>query len=204
MSLRHSYTLIAPIYDSLIARTTRSARRCSLTALPENPGRILLAGIGTGLDLPWLPAHHTYVGLDLTEAMLRRALPHAKRLDFSPTLGDARHLPYADASFDAVVLHLILAVVPDPADCLAEAARVLKPGGRILIFDKFLQPGQAAWLRRLLNPLSRRIATRLDVVFEPLLAACPQLQLESDQPALAGGWFRLIRLRRMSCKQNLD
>lgn len=196
MSLRHSYTLIAPIYDALIARATRQARRSSLTALPENPGLVLLSGIGTGLDLPWLPAHHRYVGLDLTAAMLHRALPPAARLNFTATQGDAQRLPYADACFDAVVLHLILAVVPDPAACLAEATRVLKPGGRLLIFDKFISPDQPAPLRRLLNPLARRIATRLDVVFEPLLAACPQLELESDRAALARGWFRLIRLRR--------
>jgi len=124
------------------------------------------------------------------------ALPRAATLDFCGVQGDAMRLPFADRSFDHVVLHLILAVVPDPAACLAETSRVLAPGGSVLIFDKFLQPQQRAPLRRLLNPLLCRVATRLDVVFEEVLAGTPELVLESNQPALAAGWFRLIRLRR--------
>lgn len=194
MSLKHSYTLIAPFYDAAIARATLAARQRSLSGLPTAPGRVLLAGIGTGLDLPHLPPQHHYVGLDLNRAMLRRALPRVGSVDFLPLQGDAQRLPFADDSFDSAVLHLILAVVPEPARCFAEVARVLKPGGRLLVFDKFLRRGQPAVMRRLANPLLRRIATRLDVVFEDLLPAAPGLILEDDQPALAGGWFRLIRL----------
>jgi len=147
-------------------------------------------------DLPLLPAQHSYTGIDLTHAMLQRAVPRAAQLDFRCLQGDCQRLPFSDHSFDLAILHLILAVLPDPVACLRETARVLKPGGRALIFDKFLRPGQHAPLRRLANPLLRRVATRLDVVFEELLDATPQLQLISDQPALAAGWFRLIRLQR--------
>lgn len=196
MGLQHSYRLIAPFYDLAIERTTRSPRQRSLAALPATPGRILLAGVGTGLDLPHLPTQHRYVGVDLTGAMLRRSLPRARHLDFKAVQGDMHCLPFADASFDAVIAHLILAVVPQPALCLAEISRVLKPGGEALILDKFLRRNQKAPLRRLLNPLARRIATRLDVVFEDLLDGEPGLALREDSPALAGGWFRRIRLVR--------
>ena len=57
--------------------------------------------------------------------------------------------------------------------------------------------GQPALLRRLANPLVRRLATRLDVIFEDVLAETDGLRLEQDQPALAAGWFRLIRLSRV-------
>ena len=165
MSLKNSYTLIAPFYDAAIARTTQAARKHSLSVLPETPSRVLLAGVGTGLDLPHLPAHHHYTGLDLTHAMLRRAIPRANHINFAAVRGDAQNLPFAAGSFDVAVLHLILAVVPDPAKCLGEIARVLRPGGQALVFDKFLRPGEPALLRRLANPLASRIATRLDVVF---------------------------------------
>lgn len=196
MGLEHSYRLIAPFYDLAIERTTRSPRQRSLAALPATPGRILLAGVGTGLDLPHLPAQHRYVGVDLTGAMLKRSLPRARHLDFTAVQGDMHRLPFADGSFDAVIAHLILAVVPQPALCLAEISRVLKPGGEALVLDKFLRRNQKAPLRRLLNPLARRIATRLDVVFEDLLDSEPGLALREDSPALAGGWFRRIRLVR--------
>lgn len=196
MSLKHSYTLIAPFYDAAISQATRAARKRSLAVLPKTPGKVLLAGVGTGLDLPHLPAHHHYVGIDLTHAMLRRALPRAGHVDFTAVRGDAQRLPFATSCFDVAVLHLILAVVPDPARCLAEIGRVLRPGGEALVFDKFLRHGQHAPLRRLANPFVSRFATRLDVVFEPLLDAAPGLRVEHDQPALAGGWFRMIRLRK--------
>lgn len=198
MSLRFSYTLIAPFYDAAIKRPLAKARKKSLAALPQHGTcNILLNGVGTGLDLPLLPINHRYVGLDLTPAMLARALPRAKQLQVGWVQGDSMALPFADASFDHAVLHLILAVVPQPVRCLAETARVLKPGGSILIFDKFLKTGERAWLRRALNPVSRRLATRLDVVFEEILQPVAGLRVESDVAAAVGGWFRSIVLRKL-------
>jgi phosphatidylethanolamine/phosphatidyl-N-methylethanolamine N-methyltransferase len=200
--LRLSYSLIAPIYDLVVSRPLLRARTQTLRTLPtEQTRKVLLSGIGTGLDLPLLPKLHHYTALDFNAAMLSRARLRATRLrdeglQVEWALGDSMALPFADAHFDHVVLHLILAVVPQPAQCLSEAARVLKPGGTVIILDKFLRPQQTALLRRALNPLSRRIATRMDVVFEEVLSAVPQLQLVSDVPLLAGGWFRGIVLQK--------
>jgi len=195
--LRHSYSLIAPLYDLVIERPMREARLRSLRALlADTAGRVLLSGVGTGLDLPLLPALHRYTALDFNAAMLARARPRGAKLHVDWVLGDSMALPFADAQFDHVVLHLIVAVVPQPEKCLREAARVLKPGGTIILFDKFLRPQQSAWLRRALNPLTRHIATRMDVVFEKVLHAVPELEVISDVPMLAGGWFRGIVLRK--------
>lgn len=196
-SLRISYSLIAVVYDWFIERPMRAARRRSLTALPvEVPGRVLVSGAGTGLDLPLLPPVHRYVALDFNVAMLRQAVPRGAGREIDFVLGDSMALPFADASFDHAVLHLIVAVVPEPQRCLAETARVLKPGGMVILFDKFLHPGERAPLRRLFNLLTRRLATRMDVVFEEVLRAAPELEVVSDVPMLAGGWFRGIVLRK--------
>jgi phosphatidylethanolamine/phosphatidyl-N-methylethanolamine N-methyltransferase len=200
--LRLSYSLIAPLYDLAISRPLRSARIRSLRSLPTDAAeKVLLSGIGTGLDLPLLPKLHHYAALDFNAAMLSRAKQRGAKLydeglQVEWVMGDSMALPFADAQFDHVVLHLILAVVPQSVRCLSEAARVLKPGGTIIILDKFLRPNKSALLRRALNPLSRRIATRMDVVFEDVLREVPQLQKVSDEPLLAGGWFRGIVLRK--------
>lgn len=197
MSLKYSYTLIAPFYDAFLAAATRAPRRKSLALLsPHAPLDVLINGVGTGLDLPHLPPQHRYVGLDLTPGMLRRATGRCDGLRFGAVEGDAQRLPFADESFDVAVLHLILAVVPEPSRCLAETARVVRPGGTILVFDKFLRQGERGAFRRALNPLTRRVATRLDVVFEELLGAVSGLERTHDEAVLAGGWFRLIRLRK--------
>lgn len=196
MSLKTSYRFIAPFYDVAIERATRAARLRNLARLPEAPARVLIGGAGTGLDLPGLPAQHQYVAQDITSAMLLRARPRCQGLEVGLVQGDSMALPFADAGFDCVVLHLILAVVPRPERCLAEAVRVLKPGGRILVFDKFLRRGQFAPVRRLFSPLIGRLATRTDVVFEDVLAEVPGVRKIRDEDALAGGWFRLIELQK--------
>jgi len=196
LSLKRSYTLVAPFYDAFLTAATHGARKRSLSALAEgSPRDVLLLGVGTGLDLPHLPPQHRYVGLDLTAAMLMRARPRAAGLRFAALRGDVQRLPFHDASFDAAVLHLILAVVPAPTLCLAEAVRVVKPGGSLLVFDKFMRRGEAGW-KRLLNPLTRHVATRLDVVFEDLLDAVGGISVTSNEAAMASGWFRLIRIAK--------
>ena len=196
--LRLSYSLIAPLYDFAISLPLQKARIRSLQSLPAAlPLKVLLSGVGTGLDLPLLPRLHSYTALDFNTGMLARAMARSAGLQVNWVMGDSMELPFPDAQFDHVVLHLIVAVVPQPAQCLSEAARVLKPGGTVIIFDKFLRPRQRAWLRRALNPLSRHFATRLDVVFENELDKVPQLRVISDVPLLAAGWFRQIVLQKI-------
>lgn len=199
MGLKHSYTFIAPFYDLIVAKATHSIRKASLQQVEElsNPGNeILITGIGTGLDIPHLPPDRSYTGIDLTQSMLSKAEHRKGDIDIKLELGDAMHLPYKNASFDLVVMHLILAVVPNPTLALQEAQRVVKDNGYIIILDKFLKPGQLAILRRLANPIIRHIATQTTIVFEHELAECPSLDLVRDDPVLAGGWFRRIVLKK--------
>ncbi len=199
MGLKFSYTLLAPIYDSIVASATGPMRQASIQRInSEKPLKILINGIGTGLDLSFLPSHHQYTATDLTPAMLDRCRTRLKQNNLKIDLhtADVMQLPFEDQQFDIVLMNLILAVVPDPLKALQEASRVLEPGGKIYIMDKFIKPGQLAPTRRLLNIFMRHIATRTDVVFEKLFEQCPQLTLLNDQPALLSGWFRLIDLQK--------
>ena len=198
MSLKHSYTFLAPIYDGIVAKTTAPMRQASLAQLKDVKDKeILLCGVGTGLDLIYLPHDARYTGIDLTPAMLKRAQTRIPpSLQIKLDVGDVMQLPYPDTQFDMVIMHLILAVVPSPQQALMEACRVLKPSGHIHILDKFLRPGQRAPMRRLLNFFIRHIATRTDVVFEELLSHTPQLNVLHDQNCFPGGWFRTIVVQK--------
>ena len=193
-SLQRAYALWAPIYDSAVRSFSAPLRQRSLSNIPQGPCRVLVDGIGTGLDIPYLPAACEAIGIDLTHSMLHRARRSSRH--FSLVQADAEALPFPDGCFDVIVMHLILAVVPHAGLALAEASRVLQPGGRVLILDKFLRPGERAFWRRLLAPLSGPIATHTDLVFEDLLTQCPELRCRSDTPAAVGGWFRLIVLEK--------
>jgi ubiquinone/menaquinone biosynthesis C-methylase UbiE len=199
MALKHSYSLLSPIYDLAVRRPLDHIRKKSLARLQNVVGKdILINGIGTGLDLDYLPRGARYTGLDITPLMLRRAAKRAEQsgVEIQLECADSLNLPYRSETFDIVVMHLILAVVPDPARALQEAERVLRTNGSIYILDKFLRPGQIAPIRRTINTVSRHIATRTDVVFEELLPDAAKLHVVSDDPALAGGWFRLIELAK--------
>jgi ubiquinone/menaquinone biosynthesis C-methylase UbiE len=194
---RRVYTGVAPWYDVVVESVSRKPRRESLQRLePARDRDLLLCGAGSGLDLAHLPPCRSVTALDLTPAMLRRARERARHSgrDAWFVIGDATLLPFAAASFDAVILHLILAVIPRPDLALAETARVLRPGGRALILDKFLRPGKRAPVRRLVSRFIGPLLTRTDVVFEEALAAAPALRVTEDRPALLKGWFRFITL----------
>jgi ubiquinone/menaquinone biosynthesis C-methylase UbiE len=139
------YRAWAPLYDRLLARFFRPGREAAARALALRTGeRVLLVGVGTGEDLPLLPAGVEAVGVDLSPSMLQRARRLASTLPAAVELreGDAANLDLAPASFDAVILNLVLSVVPDPIAAIAEALRVLRPGGRAVIFDKFAPDDQ--------------------------------------------------------------
>lgn len=200
MSLKHSYTLLAPFYDFFVSRPLDTARKKSISHIENTTNKqILINGIGSGLDIPYLSRDAQYTGSDITPAMLKIARQRASKLSFNIDLicADSQNLPFNNEQFDIVIMHLILAVVPDSSLALQEANRVLKPGGSLFIFDKFLKSGEFAPFRKTFNLIIRHIATRTDVVFEHVLEQSPSLKVISNEPSLAKGWFRLIELQKI-------
>jgi len=128
IELRRLYDETAEIYDRRYAEIQKAKYRLVLENLPENVGRILDLGCGTGLLLDDLSKRgDLVVGIDASEKMLGAA--KARRAKAELVLADADHLPFKDASFDCVVSVTLLQNIPEPAVCVGEAARVLKKGG---------------------------------------------------------------------------
>jgi len=196
---RFIYRLWAPIYDATVGRFFLPGRRRALAALDLQPGeRLLLVGIGTGADLPLLPEGVEIVGVDLSPEMLSRArsrLPLPSR-EVTLLQGDAQKLLVDESAFDAAAFHLILSVIPDGAACLRENLRALRPGGRAVVFDKFLpDKGRPSFGRRLLNFFSTLLGTDITRRFGDL-AAGAACQVLYNKPSLLGGMYRVILLKK--------
>jgi ubiquinone/menaquinone biosynthesis C-methylase UbiE len=172
-------------------------RRESLAQLDARPGeRLLIVGAGTGADLPHLPAGCTVLATDLTPAMLRRARRRVREGTHLVVM-DGHRLAVPDGAFDGVVLHLVLAVIPDPVRCLREVGRALRPGGRVVVFDKFVRTRRPPLALRALNVVIRVLFTDMTRRFEDILERSgADLVVVRDEPAFAGGLYRLLMLRR--------
>lgn len=176
----------------------RSWRRATRLALDPRPGeRVLDLGAGTGVSTEELARSGAYaVGVDLSLGMLRAG--RAVRPDVPLLAGDALCLPFADETFDAVTISFALRNIVDPDRALREMARVVKPGGRLVVCE-FSQPTfgpfRQVYLRYLMRALpvvARRVASNPDayVYLAESVRAWP------DQEALAGriaatGWRKV-------------
>lgn len=192
------YALWSPIYDGLFDRFFAApGRRRALQLLDAKPGeRVLLTGVGTGADLPLLPRGVCAVGLDYSPQMLSRARGKATRATVDLLLGDAQLLPLPADRFDAAVLNLILSVAPDGRMCWRETLRAVRPGGRLVVFDKFApEAARPTPLRRLLNRLTEFFGTDITRRFGAISADTP-CRLVRDEPSLLGGAYRIKLLQK--------
>ena len=156
--VRRHYDRRAEDYDRLIAPFERllfGAGRewvCSRAR-----GEVLEIAIGTGRNLPFYPRGVRLTGIELSPKMLAFAHRRVREsgIDADLHAGDAQNLPFPDAHFDTVVATLALCSIPDDRQALAEAARVLRTGGRLLLLEHVRSPIlPVRILQGILNPLS--------------------------------------------------
>lgn len=192
---RFIYTLWSPFYN-VLARFFTRPRAESIRRLGLRPGeRVLIVGAGTGLDLDLLPRDIAITAIDLTPAMLSRLHRRAdrQRRQVNAQVMNAESMSFEDGTFDAVILHLILAVTPNPVACAREAARVLRSGGRAVILDKFLPDDAPSppLILRLAAPLASLFGTEITRQLGPILNGSG-LTIVANDPASLRGLFRLV------------
>ena len=114
---------------------------------PTAGERVLEIGPGTGyytIDLAqWVGTEGAIEVFDLQQEMLDHTIRRAREKglwNVNPTRGDAQDLPYEDDSFDAAILTTVLGEIPDQDAALREIARVLRPGGRLVVGELFGDP----------------------------------------------------------------
>lgn len=188
---RLRYTFYTPFYD-LVGKLFTSSRRDSIAALNLQPDQqVLLVGTGTGLDLELLPESVNVTATDITPAMVTRIRQRAKRLERTVTaeVMDGHALAYADNTYDAVI--------PDPYACLREAARVLKPGGCIAVYDKFLPEGTITSPgRSIMNAIAGFLFSEINRQLEPIVASVPCLTIAQDTTDPRFGAYRIVLLQK--------
>jgi ubiquinone/menaquinone biosynthesis C-methylase UbiE len=151
---RAFYDRIAAAYDLMADASEKPARQGGLKALELKPGhKVLEIGFGTGneiIDLADLVGPSGLVaGIDISTGMLdvtrKKLVVHAVKTPLDLRVGDARQLPWPDDTFDAVYTSFTLELFPaaDIAAVLAEAKRVLKPGGKVgVVSMATVKPGE--------------------------------------------------------------
>jgi phosphatidylethanolamine/phosphatidyl-N-methylethanolamine N-methyltransferase len=157
-----AYARWAPIYDVVFGSVFERGRKAAIAAAERIGGRILEVGIGTGLSLPEYTWTNRVTGVDLSAPMLRKAKARAREHRLTNVDGlavmDAQHLGFQDAVFDVVVAQYVITAVPDPETTLDEFARVLRPGGEIVLVNHLgAETGPRAALERAFAPLARRL-----------------------------------------------
>ncbi len=169
-SVERAYARWAPIYDLVFGAVFERGRRAAIVAAERIGGRILEVGVGTGISLPDYARSNRLVGVDLSEPMLRKAQARVAEHGLSNVealaVMDAERLALPDQSFDVVVAQFVITAVPNPEATLDEFARVIKPGGEIVLVNHI---GAESGPRRLFEicfaPLARRLGWRPEFRF---------------------------------------
>ncbi|MCW5692504.1 MAG: class I SAM-dependent methyltransferase [Pseudolabrys sp.] len=208
VGVARAYALWAPIYDFVFGKVFEPGRSAAIEAAEAvcgaQGGRLLEVGVGTGLSLPDYSRNIRILGVDLSEPMLRKAHERVAEEKLGNVEGlavmDAAAMALPDQCFDAVVAQFVITAVPHPEETLDEFARVLKPGGEIILVNHI---GAESGPRRLFElafaPLARKLGWRPEFPFARLsnwAAKHGGVRIVERRPLAPLGHFALIRFAR--------
>ncbi|WP_375459015.1 class I SAM-dependent methyltransferase [uncultured Enterovirga sp.] len=201
--MRKAYQRWAPVYDIVYDKLTEPAARAAVTAVERSGPRILEVGVGTGLSLGYYGPGSEVHGIDLSWDMLRRASQKARNRGLAQVRSlqvmDACRLGFPDAAFDGVTAQFLITLVPDPESALDEMARVLRPGGEIVLVNHFgRDEGALARVESVIAPLCAKIGWSSDFKASRIIAWASRRSLETLplQPVFPGGFFKVLRIRK--------
>lgn len=199
-----AYARWAPLYDAVCGPIFETGRHAAAAAAREVGGRILEVGVGTGLSFSDYDATTKVTGIDISEPMVAKArlrlagghYPHVKAV----MVMDAHALAFPDAAFDCVVAQFVITLVADPEGVLSECARVVRPGGEIILVNHlYSERGVGAAIERLAARPSRKLGLRPEFPFSRLVAWARShggAELIERRPVKPFGIYTLVRFRR--------
>ncbi|MFT0859436.1 class I SAM-dependent methyltransferase [Ancylobacter sp. G4_0304] len=172
-TVEEAYAKWAPIYDVVFGAVFEAGRKVAIQAAERIGGRILEFGVGTGIALPNYRRTNRLVGVDISEPMLQKARERVQKEKLDHVEGlclmDGAHMGFADESFDVVIAQFVITVVPHPEATLDEMARVLKPGGEIILVNHLgAEDGPRAVFEKWFARRARKLGWRPEFQFARL------------------------------------
>jgi len=206
--VERAYDCWAPIYDLVFGGVFGRGRQAAILATNSIGGRVLEVGVGTGISLPQYGPNLRIFGTDISAAMLRKARARVADLRLGNVEGlavmDAEKLEFPDHSFDVVMAQYVVTAVPNPEAALNEFARVLRPGGEIILLSRVsADAGMRRFIEQQLQPVVRRLGWRTEFAwsrYAEWAAQADGMELIERRAVPPLGHFSLIRFRKVESR----
>jgi phosphatidylethanolamine/phosphatidyl-N-methylethanolamine N-methyltransferase len=201
-----AYARWAPVYDLVFGPVFRRGRADSIRVAERIGGRILEVGVGTGISLPGYDRSSRLYGVDISEPMLEKARRRVRALGLDNVeaieVMDAEDLQFPDNSFDVIVAQYVVTAVPNPEKALDEFARVVRPGGEIVIATRVgAEAGMRKAIEKTLMPITTRLGFRTDFPwarYTDWAARTPSVRLIERRALPPLGHFSLVRFEKLA------
>lgn len=202
--MQRAYARWSRIYDAFYEQLLKPGQQAAIASAMKAGPRVLEVGVGTGLSLDYYPREAEVTGIDLSPDMLARAQEKVRRKGLSHVKAlkvmDACRLDFADGSFDAGLALYVITLVPDPEQALTELARVVRPGGEIIIASHLgVEKGPVAMLESAIAPAATRVGWSSDFKLSRLKGWARHSGLANFAgiaPMAPAGFFKVVRFIR--------